>query len=215
MKNEQNLDFLKEESPLKTLDNDRLSLLTDIKNELVSLLKKEVNEVDKACITEFIDAEFSCININIATLEAVVDDYKKRAEKLSRELIPTILNECGISSLTLSDGQKLTVVDEVKPSLAKERSAAAYQDMIRDEIERGRTREEAEANINEMWKRQVTISDIDNKKLSVLIDNAIPYNQEMSIHYQTLTKYCKTMLAEGRTISPEIKVYTYQETKIK
>lgn len=212
MKNEQNLDFLEDETTLQPLDNDRLSTLTKMKNELVTLLKKDENSQHKLQILNYLAGK---INISIFTLEAVVDEYKKRAEKLSRELIPNILNECGISSLTLLDGQKLTIVDEVKPSLAKERIEVAYQDMIRDEIERGRTREEAEANINELWKKQVVISDIDNKKLSVLIDNAIPYNQEMSIHYQTLTKYCKGMLSEGRTISSEIKVFTYQETKIK
>jgi hypothetical protein len=208
MKNE--LLFLNEEPTIQALDGDRLTALTEMKNTLAHLLKKEVIEAQKDKLLSFIGT-----NVPIATLEAIVVEVKKKAEKLSRELIPNILNECGISSLTLSDGQKLTIVDEVKPSLAKERVQAAYQDMIRDEIERGRTREEAEANINELWKRAIVIEEPSKEKISVLIDNNIPYNQEMSIHHKTLEKYCKGMLEEGRTISTEIKVYTYQETKIK
>lgn len=148
------------------------------------------------------------------SIEEKEEDLKKTVsefENVSRNLIPSVLNSAGFSDIRLSNGMKVEVRDKLKASISNSDYTLAYRNMVNAEG----GDEEATKIIDSLFKSEIKIEDISEKVLELLLENEIPYETKRSIHHQTLGKYCKTLLEEGRTIPEGINVFQYQETSIK
>jgi hypothetical protein len=192
--------------------------LTELSGEVIKLRNLR-DEVDVDFVLKIITLlDLKNPQISIETLEAVLKEYKKREEKLSRETIPTMLNECFISKITLTSGEEIQIKDELKASIAKKNYMEAFRNMVKQyKTEINCTQEESEKYIDELFKSKVVIEDdnVNEKNCQILIDNLIPYDFQKNIHYQTLKKYCQEQLDKGHAIPDGINIFQYQETKIK
>jgi hypothetical protein len=146
----------------------------------------------------------------VEKLTEELKNKKKELEDVSREQIPKLLNKTGLSELRLANGYKIVVEDKLYASVPEKNYILAYQNMI--EAEGGG--DLAEEKIDNLFKTQVIISEMTDDVLEVLLDNDIVYDSKRTVHPQTLKKYCKERLGQGKEIPEGISVFEYQETKI-
>lgn len=146
----------------------------------------------------------------IEMAEEKLAEKKKELENVSRNLIPSILNATGLSEVRLSTGEKIIIQDKLNASIANKNYILAYRNMINEEG----GDEHAQSVIDALFKSQIVIDGEDESVLNLLLDNDIAYDSKKSIHHQTLAKYCRDRLANGKTIPEGISVFEYQETKI-
>lgn len=186
MEKDKNLDHLFEEGE-KTLTQDKLTQLSDYCNVYIQLEK------------------------DIADQELKLKNKKAELEQVSRTNIPELLNEVGLSEVKLADGKKVKIEDKLRANIADKNYLLAYKSMVKAEG----GDEEAQRAVDELFKSQAIIESAEDELLEYFIENDIPYNVKRTIHYQTLVKYCKSKLEQGKEIPFGISVFQYQETKIK
>lgn len=168
------------------VESDTLKHLSTLAQDLVSL-EKEIEE-----------------------RELKLSELKKNLERLSREDIPQIMNNLGLSQIKLSTGETLTIADKIKANIAKKNLEIAFANMVNGEKDLI-----AQKAIAGLFKSEISIEGEDPKILELLVQNNIPYNTSKDIHYQTLNKYCREQIENGKPIPEGISVFQYQETKIK
>ena len=144
----------------------------------------------------------------IEKMEEVLKDYKKKREAISMVRIPSLLNSVGLSELKLKSGEKLVVQDKVKANIAKKNINEAFAAMV--EAEGGK-----EDIVNSLFKTQLVVPEISDNLLDYLLEQGYTYDVQKTIHPQTLNKYCRERLSQGKNIPENITVFQYQETTIK
>lgn len=195
-----------------SVDTDKMTILSEKVDQLKNLRGEEnpdhVNRVFKNLVERIPD-------ISLATLEGVAKLFKIKEEKLSREEIPSILNELNMAEIKLTTGEKITVKDEIKASVNEANRRKLMEEMAKIEAEfRGIEFEDALYNVKGLFKEKL-ISDFDAELESELIQKGIGFDHKIDIHYQTLNKYVRDNLDQGLPIPESLSVFTYQETKIK
>ena len=143
--------------------------------------------------------------------EENLKSIKKELEVLSRIDIPSILNEVGLKEVKLSTGEKVIVEDKLKSSITNKNYALAYSNMIKQEG----GDEEAKNMIDSLFKTKTILENVSEEILDLLLDKDVEYDIKKEIPWQTLNKYCKERLGQGKEIPEGISVFQYQETKIK
>lgn len=144
-------------------------------------------------------------------LEETIKQKKNTIEILSRQILPSILNESGISEIKLSTGESVSIKDKLKASIAGKNNLSAYNNMI--EAEGGD--DNAIKKISSLFKDQLIIEDCPEEVYQYLLDNGVPYEYKKEIHYQTLNKYCRGRIESGKKVPEGISCFEYQETSIK
>jgi hypothetical protein len=173
-------------NPIEVLGKDTLTTLTNLCETQLRLEKEKVD------------------------LEETLKAKKAELEKISREQIPIILNESGISELRLANGYKVKVEDQLKASIANKNNEFAYTKMI---VAEGND-SLAESKVNSLFKSSLVIEEAEDNVMDLLVSKGIPYTFSRKIHPQTLKKYCKGRLENGQVIPEGISIFEYQETKI-
>jgi hypothetical protein len=176
-------------------------------------LSNEVNPVkeDKLVLLTDLCLLYKSLEKEISEIEEKLKSKKDQLLRVSRENIPSILNELLVSEIKLSTGEKIEVEDKLQASISNKNYFEAYQNMILNEG----GDESAKEKINTLFKTQAVLNDSDEETLSILIEEGIGYDLKRTIHPQTLKKYCKELLESGKAIPQGISVFQYQETKIK
>ena len=171
----------------------------------------EEQEITKGALEQLsrLVDEFRQLELEEFRLKNELEDVKKKLERVSRESIPTILNDSGLSELKLSDGRKVVVKDQLKANIKKADLESAKQAMA--DLE---DTEEGKRYIEGLFAQKLFV-DSSEEVQQQLIEVGLPYTMDISIHHQTLAKYCRTLLESGRAIPEIISVFQYQETKIK
>jgi hypothetical protein len=212
------LSFLKNEK--QELNQDNLKKLSELAVDLKTL-RGEANQSTVEYIIKTLQGmEKSDIEMSIKTLEAVVKAYEQKENNISQILIPTILNECGVSEVRLASGEKLIVSDEIKADIADKNTVYAFAEMIElEQKENGLEYSEAFENVNALFKDSIVLKSLSpeefKKAAEMLIEEGIPYEGKKDIHWQTLKKYVKTQLEYGKSIPKAINVFKYQKTTLK
>lgn len=212
------MDFLKEEK--KELPKDKLAELAELSYKQTRL-EGDIEEVHLSLIQNSMP-EF----LPIKVLEEMLNLQKKKLQKIKQESIPTLMNELGISELTLSTGQKVSIKDVIKPSITKANIHKVYKAMVK--IEYNKTIKENENEpLDELYARKLSeqkIKDLFKNNLvmeytdewvTFFLKEEVSFEQNLSIHPSTLKKYCKDKLEAGEALPEGISVFQYQETKIK
>lgn len=176
-------------------------------------LFESTEEVSEDILTRLSDLckQFQDLEIEIDEKDTVLKEKKAELEDVSRNLIPTLLNEVGLSEIRLKTGEKVEIKDKLHASVSNKNYTLAYRNMFN--IEGGD--ENAQKIVDDLFKSQVIVESITDDVLNILLDNDISYERKMSIHAQTLKKYCASRLDQGKRIPVGISVFQYQETKIK
>jgi hypothetical protein len=205
----------------KTPENDVLKNIGTLINKLKILREAKPDENSKQRILSFFDnMEYQKDYISISTLEEVLKVYKEKEKQLSRDLIPTILNDTGLSEIKLPSGEKVIIEDVIKADIADKNIIEVFEEMIQCEMsDRKISYEEAKEEIENYFKKSVLLKNLDretlNKTTKVLADENLPYDNKMEIHWQTLKAYVKNKLSTGGKIPEKINVFIYRETKLK
>lgn len=215
-------------NPPPFLQAHKSNITSDKMVKLTELAKKQTLLEDKSneSIVEHL-LEIADNTVSIASLEVVLQAKKKELEKLSREEIPAIMNELELSEIKLKTGKKIIVKDEVKPSVSKAVIYKVQEQMIKLEMDRiigdeqastqerlTEIHEQAQRNISALFKENI-VMEYNHKNVQTLLKNECVFDQDMSIHHQTLKKYCKERIEAGQKLPADIKIFQYQETKIK
>ena len=82
------------------------------------------------------------LNVRLEAQEQIIKDTKKEIDRLSGEVIPTMMSEMGLSELKLQDGSHLKVSTSYKASITEANKEMAFNwlrenglgDIIKNEI---------------------------------------------------------------------------------
>lgn len=167
---------------------------------------------DKLSLLTDLCSKYRSVATEIEELAARMKELQETHESISRTQIPSIFNELGLSEIRLASGEKVSVEDKLKASIADKNYLFAFKSMV--EAEGGD--ENAEAQVRSLFKSKIIVDsdDTNEELLDVLLSLDIPYDVKHDIHHLTLAKYCKGRLGAGKPIPEGISVFQYQETKI-
>ena len=180
------LDKAYEQSKLNTLDSSQVSDLGEACNELDNVRKKRLE------------------------LELEIKKMNDREFQLENEIIPSMIESAGVKSLTLTDGSKVSIKDQLRANITMENEDYCFarlkelglDDVIKNEVKLtfGRGQDSDAVNImKELQDRGLYPS---NKK-------AVPWN--------TLSKLLEEQISKGSMTSVDQEkfgVYTFKKVKI-
>lgn len=86
----------------------------------INISNNNLDEVSQLC------QELSNLENDIKSYEDTVKELKKKADKLSMEVIPEKMNELGLKSVELNDGSKLKIAEFVQARITEENKEQAF-----------------------------------------------------------------------------------------
>ena len=149
------------------------------------------------------------LNTRLQTQEEIIKDTKKEIDRLSGEVIPTMMSEMGLSELKLQDGSHLKVSTSYKASITEANKEMAFNwlrenglgDIIKNEINVsfGRNEDNKAAEYAELAKSQ-----------------GFQPTQKMKVEPMTLKALVRERIEAGKEMPTEIfSVFTENKTTIK
>lgn len=150
----------------------------------------------------------------IEKAEAVVKDLKKRENKLSEFDIPDFLLTKGISSLSLDNGRKVDVKQDIKISISK--TDPDKKKIVLDFLKQN--------GGEDIIKDILTINSPEETIKQFLIENNVPFSNEDTVHAQTLKAFFNDLLGLKKNSIPKVNIedipkeanlYIYKKTIIK
>ena len=148
----------------------------------------------------------------IADMEATLAEAKKIEEKLSMELIPSMLDNNGVSSIKLDNGVEVSVKEDVRASVPKDtaRKANALKWL-------------SEQGAGSLIKDIVTIED-PSKELLDYLDAGVSYARDRDVNAASLAAWFREKFGlkkgtvasmEQADVSPDVSCFRYRKTTIK
>ena len=144
----------------------------------------------------------------IKDLEVQLKNKKREADKVSGEVIPTIMQEMNISSLKLADGSAV----EVKPVYGASIPIAKKEEAFKWLREHG---------LGDLIKNEITVAfgrDEDNKAQQYAVlarGQGFEPVQKIGVHPQTLKAVVRERLESGQEMPSDLfKTYAGNSTKI-
>jgi ABC-type Fe3+-citrate transport system substrate-binding protein len=149
------------------------------------------------------------LQTRLSTQEEIMKDTKKQIEKVSGDIIPTMMSEMGLSELKLEDGSRLKVSTSYRATITEANKEAAFNwlrnnglgDIIKNEISVsfGRNEDNKAANYAELAKGQ-----------------GFQPTQKMKVEPMTLKALVRERIEAGKEMPTEIfGVYSENKTTIK
>jgi len=127
----------------------------------------------------------------IAQLEAQVADVKSGVKRLQEDLLPTAMELAGMKDFTLKDGSKVKVEDSLFISIRAEKRGETFEWM----------KDHGHGSIvKHVISAEFGRGDDDKAKaLTTLLEqNDVEFQDAQDVHWQTLRKWAKDEMAEGR-----------------
>jgi hypothetical protein len=150
---------------------------------------------------------------NIEEVEKELTELKETERGMSNEIIPALLAEVGLASISLIDGSVIEVVEEIKVKLPS-----------RDIRKRKKVLDFIAANGGEgIIKDTIMINNPDVNLFALLEKNNIGYARKKDVHPQTLKAFFKEITGNGKNtikrvdfddIPEEANFFIYKKTKI-
>ena len=149
------------------------------------------------------------LQTRLNTQEEIMKDTKKQIEKVSGDIIPTMMSEMGLSELKLEDGSRLKVSTSYRATITEANKEAAFNwlrnnglgDIIKNEISVsfGRNEDNKAASYAELAKGQ-----------------GFQPTQKMKVEPMTLKALVRERIEAGKEMPTEIfGVYSENKTTIK
>jgi hypothetical protein len=149
----------------------------------------------------------------IASAEDQLGDLKKVEERLSREVVPQMLDNHGVASIKLDNGVTVEVKEDVKASVPKDVGRRANG--LRWMCEQG---------AGALIKDKLTIEDPPEWLIVILEERGVAYGREKDVNAASLAAWFREKFGikkgtvasmEVSEVSPDISCFRYRETKIK
>jgi hypothetical protein len=148
------------------------------------------------------------IDSNIKTIEKELADKKKQFERLSGEVIPTMLSEMGLSELRLQDGSSIKVSTSYKAHISEVNKEAAFNWLRKNDL-------------GDIIKNEISVSfgtHEDNKAADyaeLAKSQGLQPTQKMKVEPMTLKALVRERIEAGKEMPTEIfGVYTENKTTI-
>ena len=149
------------------------------------------------------------LNVRLEAQEQIIKDTKKEIDRLSGEVIPTMMSEMGLSELKLQDGSHLKVSTSYKASITEANKEMAFNwlrenglgDIIKNEINVsfGRNEDNKAAEYAELARSQ-----------------GLQPTQKMKVEPMTLKALVRERIEAGKEMPTEIfGVFSENKTTIK
>ena len=149
------------------------------------------------------------LQTRLSTQEEIMKDTKKQIEKVSGDIIPTMMSEMGLSELKLQDGSHLKVATSYRATISEANKEAAFNwlrnnglgDIIKNEISVsfGRNEDNKAASYAELAKGQ-----------------GFQPTQKMKVEPMTLKALVRERIEAGKEMPTEIfGVFSENKTTIK
>jgi len=149
------------------------------------------------------------LNTRLQLQEDNIKNTKKDIERISGEVIPTMMTEMGLSELKLQDGSHLKVATSYKAHISEANKEAAYN-WLRNN------------GLGDIIKNEISVSfgkDEDNKAASYVDlakSQGLEPSRKMKVEPMTLKALVRERLEAGKEMPTEIfGVYTENKTTIK
>ncbi len=127
----------------------------------------------------------------VEELEEELRTAKQELRDIQEEQIPDVMMELGVSEVTLTDGRKLTIKEDLHAKIADKNRQEAHAWMV-------------EHGYGDIIKNQVVVNvetgnqESLNSLLGILNNNAYEdYSLKNNIHFQTLKKFVKENIEAG------------------
>ncbi len=169
----------------------------------VNIKTDEVKEISQAC------TKLTSQNKKVEDLQNLLKEEQEEARRLSEEVIPTLMQQAGVSSIKLEDGSSVTVSPYYYAKIPEDKKHDAYS-WLRDN------------NFGDLIKNNVSVSfgkgeDSNAVNLkSELEAKGLVVDQKQDVHWQTLRGFVKEQIEKNKTIPSEtFGLYIANRTKIK
>lgn len=181
--------------------------------DFLSNIKPETSQDDMKQLSKYC-SDLTALRERIAKGENLLKQLKAEEYTLSGETIPEFLFTKGISSLSLADGSKVEVREDIKISLPK--TNQDKKNIVLDFIKNNGGKD--------IIKDDLTISSPEDKLRDYLINNEIPFKQDETVHAQTLKAFFNDLLGLKKgsiqkvnveDVPKEANLYVYKKTIIK
>ena len=169
----------------------------------INIKTDEVKEISEAC------NKLTSQNQKVETIQKSLKEAEEEARRLSEEVIPTLMQQAGVSSIKLDNGTSVEVSPYYYAKISEDRKAEAFQWL-------------RENNHGDLIKNNVSVSfgkgeDSNAVKLkSELEAKGLVVDQKQDVHWQTLRGFVKEQIEKNKTIPSEtFGLYIANRTKIK
>jgi hypothetical protein len=168
----------------------------------VNIKTDEVKEISSAC------KKLSSQNKKVQDLEKLLKTEQEESS-LSEEVIPTLMQQAGVSSIKLEDGSSVTVSPYYYAKIPEDKKHEAFN-WLRDN------------NFGDLIKNNVSVSfgkgeDSDAVKLKATLEKqGLVVDQKQDIHWQTLRGFVREQIQDlGKDVPVELfGTYVANKTKI-
>ena len=168
----------------------------------VNIKTDEVTEISSAC------KKLSSQNKKVEDLEKLLKTEQEEARRLSEEVIPTLMQQAGVSSIKLEDGSSVTVSPYYYAKIPEDKKIEAFK-WLRDN------------NHGDLIKNNVSVSfgkgeDSDAVKLKAELEKkGLVVDQKQDIHWQTLRGFVREQMEKNQNIPSEMfGLYVANRTKL-
>ena len=169
----------------------------------INIKTDEVKEISEAC------NKLTSQNQKVETIQKSLKEAEEEARRLSEEVIPTLMQQAGVSSIKLDNGTSVEVSPYYYAKISEDRKAEAFQWL-------------RENNHGDLIKNNVSVSfgkgeDSNAVNLkSELEAKGLVVDQKQDVHWQTLRGFVKEQIEKNKTIPSEtFGLYIANRTKIK
>jgi len=169
----------------------------------INIKTDEVKEISEAC------NKLTSQNQKVETIQKSLKEAEEESRRLSEEVIPTLMQQAGVSSIKLDNGTSVEVSPYYYAKISEDRKAEAFQWL-------------RENNHGDLIKNNVSVSfgkgeDSNAVNLkSELEAKGLVVDQKQDVHWQTLRGFVKEQIEKNKTLPSEtFGLYIANRTKIK
>jgi len=179
----------------------------DTTQESSSLLSLDNEEIDLGQLSKLIHRRDRILS-TVQDLEQQLQAAKERCDMLSRQEIPSLMDELGLKEIKLVDGRTIKVKEILKASINKANQKAAYLWL----------KEKGHGDIIKSKVLFKTTKGHESEAVEVLAAiQAAGYDASKTdeVHWQTLNAWAREQYARGMEFPEEIGIFEYRETEVK
>tara|TARA_R110001592_G_scaffold30608_6_gene109289 strand:- start:6445 stop:6987 length:543 start_codon:yes stop_codon:yes gene_type:complete len=169
----------------------------------ISIKTNEVKEISEAC------NKLTSQNKLVEDTEKLLKEQQEESRRLSEEVVPTLMQQAGVSKLTLDDGTSVEVSPYYYAKIQEAKKEEAFRWL-------------RENSHGDLIKNNLSISfgkgeDSSAVKLKTELESkGLVVDQKQDVHWQTLRGFVKEQIEKNKTIPSEtFGLYIANRTKIK
>ena len=169
----------------------------------INIKTDEVKEISEAC------NKLTSQNQKVETLEKSLKEAEEEARRLSEEVIPTLMQQAGVSSIKLDNGTSVEVSPYYYAKISEDKKVEAFKWL-------------RENDHGDLIKNNVSVSfgkgeDSNAVNLKTELESkGLVVDQKQDVHWQTLRGFVKEQIEKNKTLPSEtFGLYIANRTKIK